>query len=278
MTGTLDTSALAVEDLTVAFGHGPRATVALDAVSTGVGRGRTVGLVGESGSGKSTLAKALVGLVAPRSGTIRLDGVDVTALSRRERHRSRRQVQMIPQDPYSSLNPRRTVGQALAEAIDPVRQDVRRHQDEIVHWLGLVRLDASALHRYPHEFSGGQRQRVAIARALAVQPEIVIADEITSALDVSVQAEILALIARLRRELGLTMLFISHNLAVVRQVSDDVVVLYHGQIVEQSDAASLFAAPGHPYTQALLASVPGSPGFSIDLPTTPTADRRGALA
>jgi ABC-type glutathione transport system ATPase component len=266
MTGTAAPPALSIEDLTVTFGHGSGATTALNRITMQVGTGRTVGLVGESGSGKSTLAKALVGVVTPASGTIRLHGTDVTTLTRAERTAFRRRVQMIPQDPYSSLSPRRTIGQALTEAIDPVRQKVAQHRDEIAHWLELVRLPADAMHRYPHEFSGGQRQRIAIARALVIRPEIVIADEITSALDVSVQAEILALMARLRRELDLTMLFISHNLAVVRQVSDDVVVLYRGDIVEQSDATSLFTAPQHPYTQALLAAVPGSPGFSLDDP------------
>jgi ABC-type glutathione transport system ATPase component len=176
----------------------------------------------------------------------------------------RRKVQLIPQDPYSSLDPRRTIGEALAEAVDPQRAKVSRYEDEIVRWLETVRMPADTIRRYPHELSGGQRQRVAIARGLIIRPEVVIADEITSALDVSVQAEILNLIARLRVELGLTMVFISHNLAVVRQVSDEVVVLYRGDVVEHGAADDLYDDPQHDYTRALLNAVPGAPGFDIE--------------
>ncbi|QTX06285.1 ABC transporter ATP-binding protein [Agromyces archimandritae] len=252
-----------IDRLTVTFGSGPRAHRALDAVSMSIAAGRTVGLVGESGSGKSTLAKALVGLVRPDSGSIRIGGRELTEMGGRERRAMRRRVQMIPQDPYSSLDPRRTIGQTLAEAVDPRRPSVRAHREAILEQLRLVRMPDDAIDRYPHEFSGGQRQRIAIARGLVIRPEFVIADEITSALDVSVQAEILNLIGRLRTELGLTMLFISHNLAVVRHVSDDVVVLYRGEIVEQGPAERVYGEPQHPYTRALLDSVPGSPGFSL---------------
>lgn len=258
------TPMLEVRGLDVVFGSGSQAVRVLKGVDLTVGTGRTVGLVGESGSGKSTLAKALVGTVTPTAGTIRIQGVDTRTLGRRDRAAMRRRVQMIPQDPYSSLDPRRTIGQALAEAVDPRHPDVRRHHDAIAEWLRVVRMPADAIDRYPHEFSGGQRQRIAIARGLVVRPEFVVADEITSALDVSVQAEILNLVARLRRELGLSMLFISHNLAVVRHVSDDVVVLYRGDVVEQGPTEQVYSDPQHPYTRQLLAAVPGAPGFSID--------------
>jgi ABC-type oligopeptide transport system ATPase subunit len=253
-----------IEHLTITFGHGAGAVTAVRDVSFTVPAGRTVGLVGESGSGKSTIAKAVVGMVAPTAGRILLDGADVGALRGSERTKVRRRVQLIPQDPYSSLSPRRTIGATMAEALDPLRADVRKHRDRIVHWLEAVRLEADALGRYPHEFSGGQRQRIAIARALAVEPEVVIADEITSALDVSVQAEILALLVQLRQELELTMLFISHNLAVVRQVCDSTVVLFRGDVVEAGETVPMFAKSQHDYTRTLLAAVPGSALLSLD--------------
>jgi ABC-type glutathione transport system ATPase component len=236
----------------------------LHGIDLTVAKGQTVGVVGESGSGKSTLARTLVGSLCPAAGQVRIGDVDVTAVRGARRTSLRRKVQLIPQDPYSSLDPRRTIGEALAEAVDPRRANVRKHRDEIVRWLETVRLPADAVSRYPHELSGGQRQRVAIARGLILRPEVVIADEITSALDVSVQAEILDLIARLRRELGVTMVFISHNLAVVRQVSDEVVVLYRGEIVEHAATATLFDHPQHEYTRTLLNAVPGAPGFDIE--------------
>ncbi len=249
---------IAVEGLTVRFGRGSRAVTALDDVSVSVPAGRTVGLVGESGSGKSTLAKAILGIVPVTSGRVLLDGTDVGGFGRRERRAFLRRVQLIPQDPYSSLNPRRTVGQTLAEAVDPARARVRRHRAEIAAALAEVALPDDAADRYPYEFSGGQRQRVAIARALITRPEVVVADEITSALDVSVQAEVLALLDRLRHELSLTMLFISHNLAVVEQVSDEVVVLRHGKVEESGAVDEVFARPAAEYTRALLAAVPGA--------------------
>jgi len=247
-------SAFNVEGLTVRFGL----VTALDDVSVTVPSGHTVGLVGESGSGKSTLARAILGIVPIAGGRVLLDGTDVNGLGRRDRRAFLRRVQLIPQDPYSSLNPRRTVGQTLAEALDPAHARVRRHQAEIEKALTDVALPADAADRYPHEFSGGQRQRIAIARALVTRPEVVIADEITSALDVSVQAEVLALLDRLRHELALTMLFISHNLAVVEQVSDEVVVLHHGHVVESGAVGDVFTRPTAEYTRALLAAVPGA--------------------
>jgi ABC-type dipeptide/oligopeptide/nickel transport system ATPase subunit len=240
-------SALSVENVTVRFGR----MTALDDVSVTVPAGQTVGLVGESGSGKSTLAKAVLGIVPVAAGRVLLDGAEVPA------REVTRRVRMVPQDPYSSLNPRRTIGQTLAEAVDPARARVGRHRDRIAAALAEVALPADAIDRYPHEFSGGQRQRVAIARALICEPEVVIADEITSALDVSVQAEVLRLLDRLRRDRSLTMLFISHNLAVVEQVSDEVVVLHHGHVVEAGPVGDVFAAPQADHTRALLAAVPG---------------------
>ncbi|MBW8487206.1 ABC transporter ATP-binding protein [Actinomadura parmotrematis] len=247
---------LAAENVTVAFGHGPRARTVLSGVGLTVRSGTTVGLVGESGSGKSTLAKVMVGLVRPRSGRVTLDGTDVSGLRGRSLAGVRRRVQMIPQDPYSSLNPRMTIGRALAEAVDPRRADPRAHAAAIAAALADVALDATAAARYPHEFSGGQRQRIAIARALATGADVLVADEITSALDCSVQAEVLALLGRLRGRLGLTMLFISHDLAVVRHVCDEVAVMSRGEIVEHAARDRLYAEPAHPYTRRLLDSAP----------------------
>ncbi|MEK6312666.1 MAG: dipeptide/oligopeptide/nickel ABC transporter ATP-binding protein, partial [Curtobacterium sp.] len=191
-----------VRGLDVAFGS----TTVLRGVDLRLDRGRTVGVVGESGSGKSTLAKILVGTVKPAAGSATVDGVDLTSAGRSALHAYRRRVQMIPQDPYSSLSPRRTVAQTLAEAIDPIRPKVARHEERIADWLGRVGLQPDMMHRYPHEFSGGQRQRNAIARGLVIDPHLVIADEITSALDVSVQAQILDLLADIKESLGLTMM------------------------------------------------------------------------
>lgn len=251
-----------IEALDVTFGAGTHATHALQKVSLEIAAGESLGLVGESGSGKSTLAKAMVGINPISRGRILIDGHDVGA-SGRGGFADRTLLQMIPQDPYSSLSPRRTAGQAIAEALDPARADVRRHRDTIVEWLERVELDATAVDKYPYEFSGGQRQRIAIARSLCIRPRLVIADEITSALDLSVQAEVLRLLASLRQELDLTMLFISHNLAVVRHVSDRVAVLYHGELVEMGDVDDVFRTPKAAYTQRLLDSVPGGPGFTL---------------
>ena len=190
-------------------------------------------------------------------------GHEVGSKSPRGQRDRRKLIQVIPQDPYSSLSPRRTAGEALAEALDPVRADVKRNRDEIAAWLEKVELPADSMRRYPYQFSGGQRQRIAIARALCIRPLVVIADEITSALDVSVQVEVLELLAELRTELNLTMLFISHNLAVVRHVCDDVAVLFRGEMAEIGEIEQVFTAPRAEYTRALLASVPGSPGFMI---------------
>lgn len=247
---------LEVSKLDVYFGHGRRRAHVLKQVSFSLTAGTTLGLVGESGSGKSTAAKAIVGVVRAASGHILLDGRDVALARKGDLTQIRRRVQMIPQDPYASLNPRMTVGDTLAEAIDPRHGRARAHTERIGELLNLVAMETDAAKRYPHEFSGGQRQRVAIARALAVRPEVIIADEITSALDCSVQAEVLGVLRALRDELKLTMLFISHDLAVVRHVSDEVAVLYQGSVVEQGKRDEVFGRPQHEYTQLLLQSVP----------------------
>jgi peptide/nickel transport system ATP-binding protein len=220
---------------------------AVDEVSLTVPSGQVVGLVGESGSGKSTLAAAAVGLVAPTAGRILLDDVDVQRL--RPRHR---RLQMVFQDPYSSLDPRMSIGRSIAEAM-PRGTDRRA---EVARLLELVNLDPGRATSLPAKLSGGQRQRVALARALAGQPKVIIADEITSALDVSVQGAVLNLVRDLQRRLGLSMLFISHNLAVVRYVSDSIAVMQNGRIVEEGPAEQVLTDPRHPYTRELLAAAP----------------------
>lgn len=254
--------AVEIDGLGVVYGSGANRTQALRDVSFTVPRSRSVGLVGESGSGKSTLAKVLVGLAPVSEGRVVIDGEAFDAGSVR-RGRDPGLLQLIPQDPFSSLSPRRTAGQALAEAMDPRHADTRRRRAEIGEWFERVELPASSADKYPHEFSGGQRQRIAIARALCVRPRIVIADEITSALDVSVQVEILELLAQLRGELELTMLFISHDLAVVRHVSDEVAVLRSGELREFGEVEQMFTDPRDEYTRRLLDSVPGAPGFRV---------------
>ncbi|MCQ9388149.1 ATP-binding cassette domain-containing protein [Brevibacterium sp. 50QC2O2] len=234
-------------------------------VSVTVPAGRVIALVGESGSGKSTLAKAIVGMNKISGGSIHTTGFDMDHLSRADRHALYRTVQYIPQDPYSSLNPRRTIAQTLAEAHDPKNTSVAKSRDAMAQTLALMELGPDTLDRYPHEFSGGQRQRIAIARALLVSPDLYVADEITSALDVSVQAGVIKLLAELRAKLDYSMLFITHNLAVAQAVCDDVVVMQGGHIEEAGPISEVFAAPQSEYTQQLLDSVPGGPGFSLEL-------------
>ena len=239
-------SELRFEDLTVRYG----ATTAVDDVSLVVPTGRIVGLVGESGSGKSTMARAAVGLAPVESGRILLDGEPVPLRVRR------RPVQMVFQDPFSSLDPRMSIGRSIAEAF-PERLRGEARAAEVARLLELVHLDPDRAADAPSRLSGGQRQRVAIARALAGRPSAVLADEITSALDVSVQGAILNLVREMQRETGLTMLFISHNLAVVRYVATHVAVMTGGRIVEQGPTADVFANPASAYTRELLASIPG---------------------
>ena len=233
------------------------AVTAVDAVDLEVRRGDTVGIVGESGSGKSTLARLLVRLIDASGGEIDVDAQSVTALRGAAAHRFRRTVQMVFQDPYRSLNPRRTVGAAISEG--PLNFGATRTAawQRAAELLDLVKLSPGSLHRYPHEFSGGQRQRICIARALAVEPEILIADEAVSALDVSIQAQILLLLDEIQQRLNLTLVFITHDLRVAAQICNRVVVLKAGRVVEQGPLAEVFTNPQHEYTRALLQAAPG---------------------
>ena len=226
-------------------------------VSIGVRKGQTLGVVGESGSGKSTLARCIVRLIEPTSGEIRLGGTDLARMRPRELRPLRRRVQIVFQDPYRSLNPRRRVGEAIIEG--PLNYGVSREEAvaRARRLMELVRMDPAALGRYPHQFSGGQRQRICIARALAVEPELLVADEAVSALDVSVQAQVLALLEEIRTRLDLAMLFITHDLRVAAQVCDQVAVMQAGRIVEYGPAQEIFLNPRHEYTRALFAAAPG---------------------
>ncbi|AYY15272.1 ABC transporter ATP-binding protein [Actinobacteria bacterium YIM 96077] len=238
------------EDVHIRFGSGSRATWAVRGVDLEVPPGSVVGLVGESGSGKSSLAKAAVGLVPVASGRIELGGVDQSGRTLR-----RRRVQMVFQDPYSSLDPRMTIGESISEALPRgIRRAERR--TEVARVLELVDIDPWRATSLPGDLSGGQRQRIALARALAARPDVVIADEITSALDVSVQGSVLNLVRDIQRELDLAVLLISHNLAVVRYVSDVIAVMRSGRIVEFGGGDEVLERPEHPYTQLLLESVP----------------------
>lgn len=255
---------LRVRDLTKHFpvkGGLLRRTVAqvkaVDGVSFDIQRGQTLGLVGESGCGKSTLGRAILRLHEPTAGSVELDGTDVIAASGGELKRLRRNMQIIFQDPFASLSPRRTVFETLREPLDVHRigtaAERRKKVEELLEVVGLRR---AVLHRYPHEFSGGQRQRVGIARALALNPKFIVADEAVSALDVSVQSQVLNLIDDLQSEFGISFLFISHDLAVVQHISHQVGVMYLGQLVERASAADLYADPKHPYTRALMSAIP----------------------
>jgi peptide/nickel transport system ATP-binding protein/oligopeptide transport system ATP-binding protein len=230
---------------------------AVDDVSFTLARGTTLGLVGESGCGKSTLGRTVLRLRTPTSGQVLFDGTDLAGLSQRALKPWRRRMQLVFQDPYASLSPRRTVAQTLREPLDLHRIGTpASRRDRVVELLEVVGLSSRVLDRYPHEFSGGQRQRVGIARALALDPQLIVADEPVSALDVSVQSQVLNLVRRVQVERGIAFLFISHDLAVVQHVSDYVGVMYLGRLVEFGPAPRIYSAPRHPYTQALLAAVP----------------------
>jgi peptide/nickel transport system ATP-binding protein/oligopeptide transport system ATP-binding protein len=237
------------------FARGKGVVHAVEDVSLTINRGETLGIVGESGCGKSTTARLIVRLLDPTAGKITFDGRDITRLPQRKLRPIRQEMQIIFQDPYSSLNPRKSVGQIVAEpfAIHHTEKAIKQRVQAL---LARVGLSPEHYNRYPHEFSGGQRQRIGIARALALQPKLIVCDEPVSALDVSVQAQILNLLKSLQSEFGLTYVFISHDLSVIRQVSDRIAVMYLGRVVEIGGSESLYEHPRHPYTAALLSAVP----------------------
>ena len=231
---------------------------AVDDVSFTIERGKTLGIVGESGCGKSTTGRAILRLIEPTAGKVIFDGVDVTTLSTKEMRQMRRKMQLIFQDPYSSLNPRMTVSKLIAEPIIQNKiltnkKDIIRRVEELMDTVGLAQ---RLVNTFPHELDGGRRQRIGIARALAMEPEFIVCDEPVSALDVSIQAQILNLLKHLQKDLGLTYIFITHDLSVVNHFSDDIAVMYLGQIIEKAPTEELFAHPLHPYTQALLSAIP----------------------
>ncbi|RPK51012.1 ABC transporter ATP-binding protein [Streptomyces sp. NBC_01696] len=244
-------------DLRREFGRGARRVTAVDGVSLTVHAGETLGIVGESGSGKTTLGRMLVRLLDPTSGRLRYAGEEIGSLSEKAFLPHRRELQMVFQDPVASLNPRRSIGESVA---DPLRaageSDETRIRDRVQELLERVGLDGGRYERYPHEFSGGQRQRIGIARALAAEPKLIVCDEPVSALDVTTQAQVIALLGELQRELGIGLVFIAHDLAVVRQVSDRVAVMRQGRIVEQGAVDEVYGSPQDPYTKQLLAAVP----------------------
>jgi oligopeptide/dipeptide ABC transporter ATP-binding protein len=247
-----------LRDLKKYFKVGNGTLKAVDGLSIEIQEGETLGLVGESGCGKSTVGRTLLRLYEPTSGSIMYEGEDITLYSKKQMKLLRRKMQIIFQDPYASLNPRMTIQEIIGEALDinKIVKTKKERQERIAHLLSLVGLDESHMSRFPHEFSGGQRQRIGIARAIAVNPKFIVCDEPISALDVSIQAQVVNLLKELQNKMGLTYLFIAHDLSMVEYISDRVAVMYLGNIVELASSKDLYASPKHPYTKALLSAVP----------------------
>lgn len=253
------------------FGQNKRYVKAVDGVDLTIRRGETVGLVGESGCGKSTLGKSILRLIEPTAGSVTFEGQDILKLSASQMREMRKRMQIVFQDPYSALNPRMTVFETVRSPLDAFEIGTRKEREEkVMELIEYVGLSRQQMHRYPHEFSGGQRQRMIIARALVLEPSFIVCDEPVSALDVSIRSQVLNLMQDIQKERGLTYLFISHDLSVVKHISDQVAVMYLGRIVERASREQIFSDPQHPYTQALMSAIP--------IPDTEVKRKRTVLA